>query len=101
MCIGTLDDGFNLENAQKILNVGKLTEESCKNCWCFRYCTLCAKKWRTDGSGQLSAEEKLSHCKEARAGAYNQFCEYLLMKEIPIYYAEQVRCRDEKGGFGI
>ena len=27
MCIGTLDDGFNLENAQKILNVGKLTEE--------------------------------------------------------------------------
>ncbi len=30
MCIGTLDDGFNLENAQKILNVGKLTEESCK-----------------------------------------------------------------------
>ena len=44
MCIGTLDDGFNLENAQKILNVGKLTEESCKNCWCFRYCTLCAKR---------------------------------------------------------
>ena len=100
MCIGTLDDGFNLENAQKILNVGKLTEESCKNCWCFRYCTLCAKK-ADDGSGQLSAEEKLSHCKEARAGAYNQFCENLLMKEIPIYYAEQVRCRDEKGGFGI
>lgn len=100
MCIGTLDDGFYLERAQAILNVGKLTGESCKSCWCFRYCTLCAKK-ADDGSGQLSAEEKLSHCKEARAGAYSQFCEYLLMKEIPTYYAEQMRCSDEKGGFGI
>lgn len=32
MCIGTIEKGFNLENAKRFLNVGALTENMCKTC---------------------------------------------------------------------
>lgn len=97
MCIGTLDRGFNVENAWRILNVGNLTEDVCKKCWCFRYCGMCAKK-ADDGSSELSAEAKLTFCGEARNIAYSKLRHYLLFKEIPAYYAVQIRSTDAEGG---
>lgn len=95
MCIGTLDGGFDLEQVERILNVGCLTETACKKCWCFRYCTLCAKK--ADNGYELSAETKLAACQEAKAAAYSMFRNYLLFKEIPACYPAQIR-RGQVGG---
>ena len=53
MCIGSLETGFDLENAERLLNFANITSERCKRCWCFRHCTLCAKKADT-GEAQLS-----------------------------------------------
>ncbi len=100
MCIGTLDDGFNLENAKKILNVGQLTGKACQSCWCFRHCMLCAKK-ADDGSEQLSAKKKLNYCEEARTSAYFKLYQHLLLKEIPLYYCEQMRSHSGEGGMYI
>lgn len=97
MCIGTLDAGFDVESTYRLLNVGSLTEDTCKKCWCFRHCSLCAKK-ADDGSPTLSSTAKLSFCNEARAGAHGKLRQYLLFKETPIYYAEQTRRIHAEGG---
>lgn len=96
MCIGTLDRGFDEENACRFLNVGNLTETACKECWCFRYCSICAKK--ADNGCELSAEAKLSFCREARTNAFGKLRQYLLFKEIPAFYAAQTRSTDAEGG---
>ena len=97
MCIGTLDRGFDVKQADRVLNVGCLTEVECKQCWCFRYCTLCVQQ-ADDGSDELSAEARLSSCREARAMAYGMFRNYLLFKEIPVLYSAQIRRNDQEGG---
>ncbi|MCL2052317.1 MAG: Cys-rich peptide radical SAM maturase CcpM [Lachnospiraceae bacterium] len=93
MCIGSLDDGFNLKNAKNILNIGSLTEKECKNCWCFRYCNMCAKK-ADNQFGELSGQCKLSFCKEAKDEAYQKLETYLLISEIPQFYAKQL-CKED------
>jgi uncharacterized protein len=40
--IGTLEDGLNLERIKELINIGKITEEECKECWNLRHCTICA-----------------------------------------------------------
>ncbi|WP_066718703.1 radical SAM protein [Clostridium sp. Marseille-P299] len=90
MCIGSLEEGFNYENASAILNVGKITESACKNCWCFRYCTICAKK-ADDGTDKLSDIVKISNCDEVKRATINKLKHYLLFKEVPFYYSAEVR----------
>ena len=41
LCIGDLKNGFDLENAKKILNVAKITEKECRECWCYKMCSQC------------------------------------------------------------
>ncbi|MCL2052182.1 MAG: Cys-rich peptide radical SAM maturase CcpM [Lachnospiraceae bacterium] len=95
MCIGSLDEGFNLEKAKDVLGIGTLTKEECKKCWCFRYCSLCAKK-ADDEFGKLSAEVKLSFCNEAKSRAYQNLEQYLLFKEIPQFYSRQLSIKEEE-----
>lgn len=89
MCIGTIEKGFDTSKALRLLNVGELTKEACKECWCFRYCSLCAKK-ADDGSNKLSAEKKMSYCKESRVAAYDKLSIYLLIKEAKEFYNQQL-----------
>lgn len=42
MKIGNINVGINVEKARTVLNVGKISEEQCKNCWAFKYCFLCS-----------------------------------------------------------
>ena len=97
MCIGTLDDGFDLTAADRLLNVGRLTESACKQCWCFRYCGMCAKKADV-GARELSAEAKLLSCEKYRNAAFGKLKQYLLFKEIPAFYAAQTRRSGEERG---
>ncbi|MCL2050263.1 MAG: hypothetical protein FWG91_00825 [Lachnospiraceae bacterium] len=87
MQIGSLD-GFDLESAKRMLNIGVISQEECFKCWCFRYCNMCVKK--ADHNGRLSKEAKLSHCEESKALAYRKMEQFLLFKEIPQYYPEQI-----------
>nr|WP_308742308.1 radical SAM protein [uncultured Anaerocolumna sp.] len=96
MCLGTLDSGFNIDNAKQLLNVGALTSDACKECWCFRYCMLCCKK-ADSGQGTLDAAVKLSYCSESKGNAYHKLMLYLLLKEINVDYLPQMRYRVQKG----
>lgn len=39
----------------------------------------------------MSKDLKLSHCIESKASAYSEIMKYLIMKEIPEYYGNQIR----------
>jgi len=62
--IGHIDTGFDKNKVEAILNVGKLTEDECKSCWCFMHCSLCVAAC-SDGDN-LSRETKLTYCDSVR-----------------------------------
>lgn len=80
MQIGNLDTGFILEKVQNLLNLGKLTETECRNCWAFRFCTICAAK--ADEQGQLSRDRKLENCKLTRDTIHRLLIDYCLLREL-------------------
>ncbi|MBU5331792.1 radical SAM protein [Anaerocolumna aminovalerica] len=96
MCIGTIDSGFNINNAKELLNVGELTTDICKECWCFRYCTLCCKK-ADSGKEALDATVKLSYCSDSKRSAYHKIMLYLLFKEVNVDYLTQIKYKEQKG----
>ena len=89
-CIGSLDNGFDVEQASKLLNIGKLTPQACKRCWSFRSCTLCAKRADISSEG-LSAEYKLAHCANVQMTTYNVLRKTIFAHEVNSFYRDQVR----------
>ncbi len=62
MKIGNVDDGFNIDKIRTLLNVGKISENKCKNCWALTFCDLCAAA--ADENDGLSTEKKISRCSD-------------------------------------
>lgn len=81
--IGNLKDGFNYDNAEKLLNIGKITESSCKNCWCSKFCYLCVLY--SEDNGKISQEKRTSYCESVKKGTENLFMDYCLIKEMNKY----------------
>lgn len=80
MKIGTLESGFDLEKCMKILNIGKITEQSCINCWAFRYCTQCAPF--ADDTKDLTAEKRLRQCVSTKRDVEEQLKDYCTLLEL-------------------
>ena len=80
MQIGNLSTGFELQKAYDVLNIGRLTQEHCKNCWAMAFCNLCAR--HADNNNSLSAELKLTHCPNVYASAENDLKAMILFKEL-------------------
>lgn len=90
MCLGSIKDGFDIGKVNQLLSAGSLTQSECCKCWCFRYCRQCARTADTK-NGELSAATRLKHCEEIKAIAYAMIMDFLLMKEIPFFYLNQIR----------
>lgn len=84
MKIGNLKNGFDLEKAKTLLNIGEITSEKCRNCWAIRHCTACARI--ADGGDTLSAERKLKHCGEIRSDFEDELRDCALIKEVRLDY---------------
>lgn len=65
MMIGNVDSGFNFDRVRKLLNIGKMTEKECRECFAFRNCNICATA--IDDNGILSREKKKIACLESRS----------------------------------
>ena len=81
--IGSLDYGLSVASAIEMLNIGKLTETNCKNCWAFQLCSLCIKR-ANDGDAASSCK-KLSCCPDAIALANDQVNQVILRFENERY----------------
>lgn len=58
--IGNINDGLSLDICEKLLNIGKITEEKCKSCWAIAHCKFCFIQ--ADNGGELSAKSRLDNC---------------------------------------
>ena len=78
--IGDIEQGLDINRIREILNVGKLSEESCKNCWAIRYCNLCVAA--ADNGNGLSKELKAKRCRGSRIQAENKLKDICTLKEF-------------------
>ncbi len=60
MKIGNIDDGYDVDKIKTLLNLGKVSESKCINCWALMFCNLCAAS--SDDINGLSMEKKSSRC---------------------------------------
>lgn len=87
MNIGNIDTGFEVEKIKNLVNIGKTTEEKCKNCWAFRYCYLCAAF--ADDMNELSGIKKSQFCNNVRSYTQRIFKTYCTMKEFGYQFEEE------------
>lgn len=88
MKIGTLETGFDIEKIKKMINISRLTENQCKNCWAYRFCKSCIK-------GMEKGEDfwkirKQSECANMLRIVENEMREYLLVNEYKQRYMEEI-----------
>lgn len=84
MKIGDIENGFILESAKSILNIGSLTSNQCKECWAFNRCNLCAKF--ADDGYELTSSHKLAFCTSSKDNAENELKKMILLHEARSYY---------------
>ncbi len=90
-CIGNLEQGFDVEKAQKILNIGIVSESDCRNCWALGLCTACIGQF--DYSKENAESEKKRLCGSIIASASERIRGKILLYELQRYYKE----RDVRG----
>ena len=79
MQIGHIDTGIDIDKAIAVLNVGKLTEAECFECWNFMNCTLCVSA--CNAGENLCGEERLQHCDASLNGAMDLLFGVCLLNE--------------------
>lgn len=79
MCIGNIYEGFDADAIKKLLNVGKMTESACKQCWAFNYCSQCGVA--ADDGGKMTPEIRLAKCNRIRNSVDNMLKDYIVLKE--------------------
>lgn len=84
MKIGTLDEGFDYEKADTLLNISKITAKRCQNCWAFWFCEICAKA--AEDGDNLSPQQKTVVCSTIKPHIEENLYYYLLKKEVADLY---------------
>lgn len=79
MRIGHVNTGCDTDKVDRLLNIGKLTEQECKRCWNFAHCGLCASA--ADDGKALVKEKKLSYCESSKRGTLNTMRSLCLLHE--------------------
>jgi uncharacterized protein len=85
--IGTIETGIDLEKAKKILNIGRITEKACLNCWASRFCGSCVSS--ADNGNEMDKNLKLSYCKMFLEDAEAKLKKYCTYKEFNISTEKQ------------
>ena len=69
--IGNIFDGINEEKVIELMNIGKLTEKNCKNCFAMRFCNICMKKCYNPETKLLDKQIKDHYCINTKRGVMN------------------------------
>lgn len=94
MKLGNLYSGFDVEKVKNIINVAKITDEECRNCWAFSYCNQCAAY--ADDLKQLSKNKRLEHCKTTLNSVESMFMNYCMLRELGHNFGEFTSEQGEK-----
>lgn len=77
-CIGNLENGIDLQKAEAILNIAKITSDECKNCWCYKMCNQCIA--RAEKNGKMDREQRLQHCRGMKNRVEEMIKNYIVLK---------------------
>lgn len=86
--IGDIERGLDINKIREILNIGKLSEEQCKNCWAIRFCSLCVAA--ADNGHELSKEQKLKSCNGVRRMAEIKLKDICTLKEFGYNFEKDI-----------
>ncbi|WP_291447670.1 Cys-rich peptide radical SAM maturase CcpM [Desulfovibrio sp.] len=86
--IGNISEGFDLQAISALLNVGKLTEERCKNCWGIRLCTQCCLPAANENG--LSKELRLFECNNVLRSHEQSFKDFCTLKEYGYAFSTEI-----------
>ncbi|AGK99603.1 Cys-rich peptide radical SAM maturase CcpM [Clostridium pasteurianum] len=81
MQIGHIDTGFDIDKVKKILNIGKVNENACKNCWAIRLCGICASLIDSTEK-EFSEKRKEEFCKKFKLSLEEKLKNYCFLKEF-------------------
>ena len=81
LSIGSIEKGIDISSARKLLNLGELTQDECKTCFAFRFCSMCAASCIDPVSGHITSERKKMECKNQRKLTLNFLRTYVGIKE--------------------
>ncbi|QNU67994.1 Cys-rich peptide radical SAM maturase CcpM [Ruminiclostridium herbifermentans] len=79
LCIGDIDNGFDIQKAKNILNVSSITAEQCRNCWAFKLCEQCVSL--AEEEGELSKTRRLSICNSMRNSQEQKIKNYITLRK--------------------
>lgn len=82
--IGNIDEGFSLEKAKFILNIHSVSKDKCVDCFAFRHCNACIKKYEGSLSGDKTKLDK--ECEKIRIGFENTLHDIINFNERYGYY---------------
>ncbi len=88
MKIGSIDNGFDVDNILSLLNIGKISEKKCINCWALTFCNLCAAS--ADENDGLSMEKKVSRCSDVIYTADSILKDICTLKEFGAELGEKI-----------
>lgn len=88
--IGTLDEGFDLKNMERLLNIGCLTSEECKNCWALSHCSICAAQLEyREGQQTFQKADKLTACEKSKNIVISNLYELCVIHEFGYRLGEE------------
>jgi uncharacterized protein len=81
-CIGSLEEGLDLNKISYILNCGKLSEDECKHCWNLLLCSICLSKAESSNKIDFTKREKLACCNKSLENSLYDLKEYCTLREF-------------------
>jgi uncharacterized protein len=79
MKLGNIETGFLYDKADKMINIARITEQQCKNCWAFIFCFSCVA-FSVDEKG-ISKEKRLRKCAGVKRAALNSLKDIMRLQE--------------------
>jgi len=84
--LGSLSTGIDVKKAEEILNVGKVTEQECLNCWALLHCSMCVAQ--CDDGEKICKCTKLKNCEQSKRKVLDDLLEVSALKEFGYDFKE-------------
>lgn len=82
-----MDEGTDPEKVSKVMNIGRITEKDCKNCWAINWCSVCALYAEKDGKFDPATKRK--NCAKSLIEAQDKLLNICALKEFGYKFGKE------------